>query len=158
LELYRGDLLDGFYCSGLAAELEEWFERRRARLKEAAARAARELAESSAPLDTVRYAERALDLQPDDERALRLLIGALDALGDRTGALRVAAQFTDRLAREYETVPSPETRSLVAAVRARGEVPIAPLPAPTADPTPQTVVAAPTRRRRHIGRPALALA
>src|SRR5215469_9153306 len=36
LELYRGDLLDGFYCSGLAAELEEWFERRRARLKASA--------------------------------------------------------------------------------------------------------------------------
>ncbi|HZS62811.1 MAG TPA: tetratricopeptide repeat protein [Gemmatimonadaceae bacterium] len=156
LELYRGDLLAGFYCAGLSAELEEWFERRRARLKAAAARGARELAASAPPLHAVRYAERALELQPDDECAVRLLIGALDALGDRTGALRAAAEFTDRMAREYETVPSPETRSLIAAVRVRGEVPVAITPSPP-PPAPPPLTVTPPRRWR-TGRAMLALA
>ena len=123
LELYHGELLGGFHIENVAPELEDWIERRRMRTRSAAARAARELAECATreerALDAERNARRALELLPDDEAALALLIGALDTLGDRTGALRAAARFSDQLAREYQTSPSPSTRALVDAVRAR---------------------------------------
>jgi len=123
LDLYHGDLLHGFHIENVAPELEDWIERRRARARADAACAARHLAECATrearALDAERNARRALDLIPDDEAALRLLIGALDTLGDRTGALRAAATFSDRLAREYETTPSASTRALVDSLRAQ---------------------------------------
>jgi DNA-binding SARP family transcriptional activator len=48
LELYRGDLLDGFHLSG-AGEFERWLEEERGRLRQRAARAASVLAQRHAP-------------------------------------------------------------------------------------------------------------
>src|SRR5690349_6414495 len=47
LEMYRGDLLDGFYISG-APEFERWVDRERTRCRDRAAEAAWTLAEESA--------------------------------------------------------------------------------------------------------------
>lgn len=65
LDLYRGGLLDGFFISD-APEFERWLEAERARLREAAAHAARDLverADARGNLTTaVQWARRAAEL------------------------------------------------------------------------------------------------
>ena len=122
LDLYRGDLLEGFFISG-APDFERWLEAERSRLRELASRAARmlgERCEADGNLTTaVHWARRATELAPNEEALLRRLITVLDRHGDRAGALHAYEEFTARLAAEYEAQPAPETEALVAAVRAR---------------------------------------
>src|SRR3989454_7418555 len=65
LDLYRGNLLEGFFISD-APEFERWLETGRARLREAAARAARNLSERAEARDNlttaVQFAPRAAQL------------------------------------------------------------------------------------------------
>ena len=134
LELYRGDLLEGFYVAG-APDYQDWLDRERTRLRDAAARAAWSLADASERegqlADAARWARRGAELTPDDEGALRRVVGLLDRAGDRAAALRAYDDFAKRLATEYELEPSGETRSLVEAIRARPEsAPAAPRVAP----------------------------
>lgn len=122
LALYQGDLAPGLYVAGAPA-VEEWIETERARLKTLAARAARGLREECDAAGrltlAVDWGRRAVALAPDDERVWRELIGLLDRLGDRAGALRTYEALAERLATEHEVEPSPETQQLVAAMRAR---------------------------------------
>src|SRR3989475_8213471 len=122
LDLYRGDLLEGFFISG-APEFERWLETGRARLREAAARAARNLSERAEARDNlttaVQLARRAAQLVPSDEAALRRLIAVLDRHGDRAGALQAYEEFAAGVAADYDAQPAAETRALIAAVRAR---------------------------------------
>jgi len=122
LDLYRGDLLEGFFISG-APEFERWLETGRARLREAAARAARNLSERAEARDNlttaVQLARRAAQLVPSDEAALRRLIAVLDRHGDRAGALQAYEEFAAGVAADYDAEPAAETRALIAAVRAR---------------------------------------
>ena len=133
MDLYRGGLLEGLHVAGAAPELQEWLDRERGRIREGAAAAARSLvtraeAEGRRP-DAAAWARRALDLEPDDESALRRLLGLLDLIGDRSGALRAYDEFARLMAREYELEPSLETRALVDHVRARAEAMAPPTPA-----------------------------
>ena len=122
LDLYRGDLLEGFFISG-APDFERWLEAERSRLRDMAARAARMLGEhyeADGNLTTAaHWVRRALELAPNEEALLRRLVTVLDRHGDRAGALQAYAEFTARLAEEYQAQPAPETEALVAAVRAR---------------------------------------
>ena len=122
LDLYRGHLLEGFFISD-APEFEHWLETERARLQEAASNAARTLVEQCEAGDDLtaaaQWARRAARLAPLDETLLRRLIGLLDRLGDRAGAVMAYEDFTKRLAQEYEAQPAAETRALMTAVRAR---------------------------------------
>jgi DNA-binding SARP family transcriptional activator/TolB-like protein len=122
LELYGGDLLEGFHLSG-APQFDEWLERERSRLRARAARAASDLAdryEGAGDLETaVMWARRAMSLAADDERAVRRLIGLLDSAGDRSSALRVYEELERRVASEFESEPAAETRALAATIRAR---------------------------------------
>ena len=122
LELYRGETLDGFFISG-AAEFERWLERERARLREAASRAARALVEQYEAADDLptaaEWARRAVWLAPHREDALRRLVTLLDRLGDRAGAVAAYEEFTTQLAADLETEPAAETKALLTAVRAR---------------------------------------
>jgi len=121
LELYRGDLLDGFHLSG-AGEFERWLEEERGRLRERAARAASALAQRHAPaqpIAAVPWARRALALSPEDEAAARLLIEVLSRSGDRAGAVHAYEEFARRLRAEYDVDPAPETQALVAGIRSR---------------------------------------
>src|SRR5881296_463771 len=99
LELYRGELLDGFFISG-APEFERWLERERARLRERASQGAWALAEERAaagdPVEAGRLAQRAADLLPADETMARLLMTFLNKLGDRAAAIRVYEAFVSR--------------------------------------------------------------
>ncbi len=123
MDLYRGALLEGFFVSD-APEFERWLETERARLRDAAARAARllvERAETHGHFTTaVQWARRAAQLEPNDEAAVRRLIVVLDHHGERAGALAAYEAFAARLAADYEAEPAAETQALVAAVRARG--------------------------------------
>jgi len=137
LELYRGDLLEGFFISE-APEFERWLETERARLKDAACRGAHALierAEASGDLAAAAsWARRAARLTPFDEELVRCLISLLDRLGDRTRAVQVYDEFASRLVREYEMQPAAETQALIAGVRTRESA--APLRAPAAPPSP----------------------
>jgi DNA-binding SARP family transcriptional activator len=120
LDLYRGDLLTGFFASGLP-EFERWLDLARERYRQRAATAAWALAqavEEQGRPDTAAYwARRAVDLSPDDELALRRLLTLLQRLGDRAGAARVYEDFASRLAAEFQLEPSPETERLMESIR-----------------------------------------
>ncbi|HEV8509991.1 MAG TPA: BTAD domain-containing putative transcriptional regulator [Gemmatimonadales bacterium] len=122
LDLYRGDLLEGFFIRGAPA-FEQWLEDERARLKAVALRSASLLAEQSDArgnlTDSVQWTRRALRIAPLDEPTLRRLMQTLDRLGDRAGALEAYDAFAHRLTAELEAEPAPETRALAGAVRER---------------------------------------
>lgn len=116
LALYRDDLLEGVFITDAAAELEQWLDAERQRLRRmaAGASAAASAAASSAGRirDAADYARRAFALDPDDEGALRTLVELLDRQGDRAGALRAYTEFEQRLRDEYDTAPSEATRKV----------------------------------------------
>ena len=122
LDVYRGHLLEGFFISD-APEFERWLETERARLQERASGAARTLVEQCEAggdlAAAAHWARRAARLAPLDETLLRRLIGLLDRLGDRAGAVMAYEGFAKRLAQEYEAQPAAETQALMTAVRAR---------------------------------------
>ena len=148
VRLYRGALLEGLHVSGAAPEFSEWLDRERERVRDRAAAAARSLVMRSETegrlIDATRWAKRAADLQPDDESALRRLLGLLDRTGDRSGALRIYEEFTRRMAEDYDLRPSPETEVMVQHVRARVEVaPLLPSKAAVARPSGTTIAVLP---------------
>ncbi len=122
LAMYRGALLEGFFISG-APEFERWVDAERARLLAAAVGGTRALIERAMqvgdPAAAAQWAERGLRLAPLDEGLMQRLIGILDRLGDRAGAVQAYDDFARRLAQDLEVRPSAETQALVAAVRER---------------------------------------
>ncbi len=122
LDLYRGELLEGFFISG-ATEFERWLERERARRREAAVASARTLVERAEATGELAVAidlgRRSVRLAPLDEAAVTRLIALLDRVGDRAGAARTYEEFASRLTQELEVEPSPETKALIERVRAR---------------------------------------
>jgi DNA-binding SARP family transcriptional activator len=87
LELYQGDLLEGFYIAG-APGAEDWLDRERVRLRERALDAARALARKRGdPAEAARWARRALELDPANAEMRSLL----DRLRQATSAPGSAA-------------------------------------------------------------------
>lgn len=121
LNLYRGDLLPGFFVDD-APEFERWLERERSRLRELAATAAQQLAErleSAQRLEEAVVAARtALALAGTDERALRRLLALLGRIGDRAGAVAAYDAFVQHVAEDAGVEPSSETQALVRRIRA----------------------------------------
>jgi DNA-binding SARP family transcriptional activator len=117
LDLYRGELLQGFHISGVP-EFERWVERTRQRLATTAAASARTLADTAQARGDDRTAllwtRRVLDMRPDDECALRRVIAILFRIGDRTAAIRAYEDFRRRLQVDYGLEPSAQTRELIA--------------------------------------------
>jgi len=158
LELYRGDLLEGFFISDASSDFEEWLEKERVRLRQRATTAAWTLSDQSAAAgrgaQAAEWGRWAAARAPDDERAQRRLMTLLDRQGDRTGALRVYEQLAQRAQIEFEAAPSAESRALVASIRARdtvSSVPVVEEPAAASAAAPPTIVAAPVS----IGAPAV---
>jgi tetratricopeptide (TPR) repeat protein len=122
LELYRGDLLPGFFVSGAPA-FESWLDEERHRLRIKASQVAWELSsqltESGDRVGAARWARWAHGLVPADEISLRRLIELLGRLGDRAGAVHAYHEFAERLWRDYDIAPSAETRAIVGALRER---------------------------------------
>ncbi len=125
LELYRGELLTGFHLSS-APDFELWLDAARRRLGQAAADAALSLARQAESagqeMEARRNARRAAALGPYDELACRKLIGLLDRLGDRAGAVVAFERFAERLRSDLGMEPSPELRSTIQSIRARQKV------------------------------------
>jgi serine/threonine-protein kinase len=122
MQIYRGDLLPGFYLDN-APEFEHWLEVERLRLRRLASDLSWILAEAARRdgdgTEAARRARMAVELDPFNESSLHRLIELLDAQGDRAGALAAFDHFARRLSEEYEAEPSPETRALVDRVRSR---------------------------------------
>lgn len=171
LDLYCGDLLASLHLLD-TLEWEQWLESERTHLRSRAAEAAWMLAETAGteerPIEAARWGHRALELAGDDEVYLRNLIALLERLGDRAGAVRAYEDFAARLSRYYGLEVSPETRKVVARLRARGgslgqgdrtgSPPLLPLVSqhePTSDSEPADQE---TRKDRGGGRRSLALA
>lgn len=118
--LYRGPLLDGFFLPG-APQFEDWLEDARGQLATMAASAAWSLSaraeRSGDAAAAVRLARRAFALTPDDETALRALLGTLERCGDSCGAVREYERFARRLWREYQIVPAAETQAIIRRLR-----------------------------------------
>lgn len=138
-DLYRGDLLEGFYVSQ-APEFERWLDLQRSHLREQAALVLKTLteeAEQKRDWDAATgWARRAASLSPYDEAAFRKILSLLDRTGDRSGVIKAYDEFAARLRDTYEIDPSPETRDYVAGLRSRENTPRAApskLPAPPPD-------------------------
>jgi len=121
MELYQGDFLQGFFIEE-GGGFEEWMDRERSALRESAARGARQLAEEHASGGALTLAidwgRRALELAPDDERALRRLLRLHDKAGDRAGAFRLYDAFVRRFEEEFGCAPAPETKALAERLKA----------------------------------------
>jgi DNA-binding SARP family transcriptional activator len=119
LELFRGELLDGFFPD--APGFERWLGAERERYHELAGHAAWSLAEryeKGADLTSAtRWARKAAKLAGSDERRIRRVISMLDRAGDRAGAVRVYEEFATYLRSELDLEPSEETRALVKSLR-----------------------------------------
>ena len=122
VDLYRGELLEGFFASD-AAGFERWVDDERRRLASDVSRAAWSLADDADRVGrhavAARWCQWAVDRSPLDEVGVQRLITALDRSGDRAGAVIAYDRFAHRLATDLELRPSPETRALIDAVRGR---------------------------------------
>jgi DNA-binding SARP family transcriptional activator len=120
LELFRGELLDGFFPD--APGFERWLETERNTYRESAGTAAWQLAErfekGSDLTAATRWARKAAKLSGSDERRIRRVISLLDRAGDRAGAIHVYEDFARYVRKELDAEPSAETQALVKAVRA----------------------------------------
>jgi len=159
MEHYRGDFLEGLFIADAAPELEQWMDEERARLRRRAAQAAWSLAEERrARGDNAAAAEwgrRATTFSANDEGELRRLIGLLDGLGDRAGAVRKYEEFARHLAREFQVEPSAETQAQIQAVRTRdraGANSIATAQAPVVGPAGVAAPATPSPKPAPRGR------
>jgi DNA-binding SARP family transcriptional activator/Tfp pilus assembly protein PilF/TolB-like protein len=160
LELYRGDFFTSFHVDDVSAEYEEWVERTRTRLRRKAAATTWLAAESAEKRGETELAidlgRRACDLEPDHEAGWRRLMSLHERIGDRAGALRTFGELADRLDREFDAKPSPETTALAESIRRSSRnaaaaiepEPVAPFSSVSAAPKPLVVepVAPPATR------------
>ncbi len=129
VEVYGGELAPGLHVDE-AGPFMEWLDRERAALRRTAADAARAAANLAADEDrihdAVALARRAVDIEPFDEPALRLLLCLLRDAGDEAGAHEAFSRYSERLAVEFGAVPAPETAAVMDVPRApvhRAEAP-----------------------------------
>ena len=147
LDLYRGELLEGF--SVREADYEDWLLMARGRLARIAGERADRLAADLAAADRVDEAvgvlERRLALDAACEHAHRELMQLLGRSGRRAEALRQYRSCTQALERVLGTQPSDETTRLYESLKnshARAAPPPtrAPSPAPDVHPRPSVAV------------------
>lgn len=120
LALYGGDLLPGFHLSN-SVDFEAWLSRHRDRLRALAVEAARSLAVAREAdgnsVGAVRWLRRAAEWASYDEDVVRELLRLLDLLGDHAGALLEYQALCERMSRDLDLPPSPETRALASRIR-----------------------------------------
>lgn len=118
--IYGGPFLDGFHLAE-CAEFEQWVDAERARLAARYATALERLAAGSEDAKDWRAAvtwwRRLATLEPGNGRLARRLMLALDAAGDRAGALAHARVHTTLLRAEYDADPDPDLVALTERLR-----------------------------------------
>jgi predicted ATPase/DNA-binding SARP family transcriptional activator len=142
IELYRGPFLEGFHIPE-AEELAFWLDRQRDHLAQRHAGALATLAARAAkggdPGAAAEWWRKLADHDPYNAHAVLGLMEALEALGERVGALHLAEVHAARLREELAAEPDPEVEAFAARLRQaprmtqREEVPAHNLPTP---PTP----------------------
>lgn len=114
--LIGGEFVEGFTIPDASA-FEDWLMAERwhwrARSMEALIRHAEERLAAGDVLGADAPAQRALNLDPLSEQAVRILMRRLALAGDRSGALDVVDQFSRRARRDGSATLEPETRALV---------------------------------------------
>jgi DNA-binding SARP family transcriptional activator/TolB-like protein/Tfp pilus assembly protein PilF len=122
VDLYRGPFLDGFFLSG-APEFERWVESERDRLGRRYAAALEHLAreaESRGDLAAaVQWWTRLAAHAPHTARVAIHLMNALEAAGDRAGAIRHADLHAVRLRADLDAEPDPDVAALAAQLRSQ---------------------------------------
>jgi DNA-binding SARP family transcriptional activator len=125
LDVYRGDLMPGFFASG-GNGFEEWLQGERNRIRELASKTAWDVADDESRSGnhqlSVIWGRRAVELAPFQESGVRRLLLLLESTGDRAGAIFAYEKFAQRLHAELELTPTPETQELIATIRARNHV------------------------------------
>jgi len=120
LRLFGGDFLAGFALAE-CPEFEAWCSDVRLRLRRravaSAGRLTREAERAGAWDESSEWAQQWLELQPEDEQALRAALGALMRQERRARALELASDFETRLRHELGVSPSVETRALLESLR-----------------------------------------
>lgn len=121
VDLYRGELLEGFHVSGVTYDFEFWLDEERRRVRNRAREAYRSVIRARRDTgragDAIVLARRALRLDPTDEVSLRELVRLLDDRGERVAAIEAYEAFADLLRERLRVEPSVETHALVEAVR-----------------------------------------
>ena len=120
LELYRGELLPGFFLSGTRT-FEAWLEGERMRLRTSAVGAAWALSEEAeraeSSVEAVSWARRAVTLSGQEEVGVQRLLQLLARVGDRAAAVRTYEAFARRIGADPGVEPSPATRALIEEIR-----------------------------------------
>lgn len=115
LELYRGEFLPGFHLSRTPC-FDDWLtEKRRSlerRCREAAVSLADEHRERGDPEGAVRWARRAVEVDPYGEAVHHRLLSLLDGLGRPVEALRAYRSYAHRLRAELGLRPPAEIAAL----------------------------------------------
>ena len=149
VDAVAGPLMDGFHLSD-GAEFERWLDGERARLTGRYAAALETLAEASEPrgdfIGAVGWWRRLAAHDPYSGRVALRLMRALDAAGDRAGALKHARIHAALLREEFEAEPDPDVKAF--AERLRIEPPARGVPeAVTPPPAPPTASLSPSSAR-----------
>jgi DNA-binding SARP family transcriptional activator/tetratricopeptide (TPR) repeat protein/TolB-like protein len=122
LALYRGEFLPGFSAPGVSNDLEDWLDRRRARVRQSAVQAALALAEeklaSNELLESISAARHAVAIDAACEAGWRRLMELLDRTGDSGAALAAYEELVRHVGR-FDAAPAPTTRALQERIRAR---------------------------------------
>jgi DNA-binding SARP family transcriptional activator len=118
---YTGALLDGFHLDE-SAEFAYWLDERRSELVHAFTGALRIVAEGQERSGDVHgrvgTCRKLVAAHPHSGLYARALMRALDAIGDRAGAIRHAAEHARRLELDLELPPDPEVQALADELRA----------------------------------------
>jgi TolB-like protein/DNA-binding SARP family transcriptional activator/Flp pilus assembly protein TadD len=144
LAVYRGDFLPGLHVQD-APEAARWIDDERMHLRRCAMDGARRLLNDASDRrdveGAIRWARRAVAIDPADEPAVRRLVQALADAGDVPAALDAYADLVKRLDADFSLKPSVETTRLVQALSERASTTTAEIAALT----PAARVRAPRR-------------
>ena len=118
--VYRGPFLSGFHLSD-AEEFERWAEGERSRLARRYGQALEQLAERQMqggdPVRAVEWWSRLAGEDPYNSRIALRYMQALEAAGDRAGALRHASAHSELLRTELDAAPEREVVALAERLR-----------------------------------------
>lgn len=120
VELYAGPFLDGFFLSE-ATGFEQWVESRRDQLRGAWLKALEELGTHAMSAGDARggieWLQRRIAEEPWNVQATLRLMEAMEAVGDRGGALRLAEDHARILREEFDAAPDPSVSRLAERMR-----------------------------------------
>ena len=124
LELYRGDLLKGFYIPEASPDFEQWLDQERERFCILASEGAWALADMAEQLhDHVaaqKWARKAAKLNPLCDQTHARLMNLLDRTRNGKGALEVYQEFSKRFEKEWQCAPPAELMALAQEIKSKG--------------------------------------